>query len=579
MAIAACVARGAAAGLEPGDYPRGGGGAPAALARRAGRRHQLDAVEPRRRTVGQSTTPARSARRSAGRRPAHRCRRSPACSTSARARAIEPEVDLSGYWIDGDIVRIGAIRSATDARSAPAARSLPAPRSARTPRSRRAPRCSGGCRRADWAGSPARRRGRRAADPWPTHRRAGDAGAGCRRTPRHRPCCSALLPVCSVACGRRWRCRRSATQRRRLATPSPTALVWLSRDARWPRWSCSRVAGRCSCGCCRSASRGSPPGAQPDRRGRRGRRAAARRGPHLAVPALREPVHPHRGCGCSARRSARDVEASTVLLIPSLTDVDDGAFLADDTMVGCYELGGGWMRVDRGDDRQARVPRQLAAWPRPGTGCPKTGWSPCCPRRRRRSRRPGSSWLGSPPPAAAHSRPRPTQSRTYRPPTRLRVARGARGDCAGSSRCSSPARIGSPCCSPAWPGRARSAWRVAAAAGGLVLMVAGAVAARRSPRREVAVRRAGSGPASTRCGRASSGAPRWPTPSPRWSPRRGSPAPPPARRRCVWLRSLGATIGRGVWCDTYWLPEPDLVDARRRRDRQSRLRGADAPVP
>lgn len=24
--------------------------------------------------------------------------------------AIEPEVDLSGYWIDGDVVRIGAIR-------------------------------------------------------------------------------------------------------------------------------------------------------------------------------------------------------------------------------------------------------------------------------------------------------------------------------------------------------------------------------------------------------------------------------------------------------------------------------------
>ncbi len=27
----------------------------------------------------------------------------------------------------------------------------------------------------------------------------------------------------------------------------------------------------------------------------------------------------------------------------------------------------------------------------------------------------------------------------------------------------------------------------------------------------------------------------------------------------LWLRSLGAKIGRGVWCDTYWLPEPDLV--------------------
>jgi non-ribosomal peptide synthetase-like protein len=27
----------------------------------------------------------------------------------------------------------------------------------------------------------------------------------------------------------------------------------------------------------------------------------------------------------------------------------------------------------------------------------------------------------------------------------------------------------------------------------------------------------------------------------------------------LWLRALGASIGRGVWCETYWLPEADLV--------------------
>ncbi len=27
----------------------------------------------------------------------------------------------------------------------------------------------------------------------------------------------------------------------------------------------------------------------------------------------------------------------------------------------------------------------------------------------------------------------------------------------------------------------------------------------------------------------------------------------------LWLRLLGARIGRGVWCETYWLPEADLV--------------------
>ena len=38
----------------------------------------------------------------------------------------------------------------------------------------------------------------------------------------------------------------------------------------------------------------------------------------------------------------------------------------------------------------------------------------------------------------------------------------------------------------------------------------------------------------------------------------------------VWLRTLGARIGRGVWCETYWLPEADLVTPRRRRPRVNR---------
>jgi non-ribosomal peptide synthetase-like protein len=27
----------------------------------------------------------------------------------------------------------------------------------------------------------------------------------------------------------------------------------------------------------------------------------------------------------------------------------------------------------------------------------------------------------------------------------------------------------------------------------------------------------------------------------------------------LWLRGLGARIGRGVWCESYWLPESDLI--------------------
>ena len=65
----------------------------------------------------------------------------------------------------------------------------------------------------------------------------------------------------------------------------------------------------------------------------------------------------------------RGTEISTVLLIPKFTVIEDGAFLADDTMVASYELGGGWIVCGQDDRGQARVPRQLrhhpAGSPRP----------------------------------------------------------------------------------------------------------------------------------------------------------------------------------------------------------------------
>lgn len=39
----------------------------------------------------------------------------------------------------------------------------------------------------------------------------------------------------------------------------------------------------------------------------------------------------------------QEVEISTAVMVPKLADVRDGAFLADDTLVGGYELGGGWL--------------------------------------------------------------------------------------------------------------------------------------------------------------------------------------------------------------------------------------------
>ena len=43
----------------------------------------------------------------------------------------------------------------------------------------------------------------------------------------------------------------------------------------------------------------------------------------------------------------RGTEISTALLTPKFTTIEDSAFLADDTMVASYELGGGWIHVAR----------------------------------------------------------------------------------------------------------------------------------------------------------------------------------------------------------------------------------------
>ena len=42
---------------------------------------------------------------------------------------------------------------------------------------------------------------------------------------------------------------------------------------------------------------------------------------------------------------------------------------------------------------------------------------------------------------------------------------------------------------------------------------------------------------------------------------------------------MGARIGRGVWLESYWLPESDLVQLGDGATREPGLRRADPPVP
>ena len=155
------------------------------------------------------------------------------------------------------------------------------------------------------------------------------------------------------------------------------------------------------------------------------------------------------------------------------------------------------------------------------------------------------------------------ERRTFEPAAAPARGRGRPSSCAGS--CRSPARWPSPSvCSSRLQALVAASSGIGGGrsplSGAVLLVAAGAVAAAAHLAGEVARRGPDPGRRSTRCGARSCGATRWSTRSSRWWPPRGSPTPRPARRcsRCGCGAS-GAKVGRGVWCETYWLPEADLV--------------------
>ncbi|MFC7487423.1 Pls/PosA family non-ribosomal peptide synthetase [Knoellia sp. CPCC 206453] len=252
-----------------------------------------------------------------------------------------------------------------------------------------------------------------------------------------------------------------------------------------------------------------------------------------------------------------DVEASTVLLIPTFTRVGAGAFLADDTMVAGYELGAGWLRVEH-----VRIGKHAfvgnSGMAAPGRKVPKQGLvAVLSAAPRRKKAKAGTSWLGSPPRPLRREGSDADSTRTYSPPTKLRVAR---------------AIVEALRAVPVWIHVALVVLVVAAIEvllsqgliwavllSGLVLLAAGALAAG--------------------CATAA----KWllvgklrPGNHPLWSSFvwrneladtfvEVLAAPWFARAATgtlalnLWLRSMGAKIGDGVWLETYWLPEADLV--------------------
>ncbi|WAU80682.1 amino acid adenylation domain-containing protein [Streptomyces sp. Qhu-G9] len=250
-------------------------------------------------------------------------------------------------------------------------------------------------------------------------------------------------------------------------------------------------------------------------------------------------------------RIGRGAEVSTVLALPSLTTVGDGAFLADDTLTAPYELGGGWMRIGRAEiGRRAFLGN--SGMTAPGRSVPDGGLVGVLSATPKKAKK-GSSYLGLPPVKLPRSAQGGDQSLTYDPPARLLWARGLVELC----------RIVPVFCSAALAVltvaalSALGAWAWALA--GVVLLGAGAAAGLLSVLAKwllVGRHRAGEHPLWSgfvwRNELADTFVEVVAVP---WLA--GSVPGTPVLN--LWLRALGARIGKGVWVESYWLPETDLV--------------------
>lgn len=259
-------------------------------------------------------------------------------------------------------------------------------------------------------------------------------------------------------------------------------------------------------------------------------------------------------------RIGKDVEASTTLMIPKFADVGDGAFLADDTLVGGYELGGGWLRVERVKiGKRAFIGNSgMAA---PGRKVPKQGLVAVLSAAPRRTKaKSGTSWLGSPPQRLRRESATTDSGRTFAPPMRLRVARAIVETCRLIPMWAHAALSLFVVIALIWL-MTKGVW-VAVLLGGPVFILGGAIAAAISTAAKWLL-----------VGRMHVGEhPLWSSfvwrneladtfvevlAAP-WFARAAIGTPV----LTLWYRAMGAKIGRGVWCDTYWLPEADLIELR-----------------
>ncbi|MDT8915334.1 amino acid adenylation domain-containing protein [Amycolatopsis sp. PS_44_ISF1] len=472
-----------------------------------------------------------------------------------RGAAIEPEVDLTGHWVDGDLVHIGKIRIGAEARIGARSTLFPGARVGKGAEIAAGSTVRGAVPAGQrWAGSPAARVSKDAKDAlkWPSS-----------RPPRSRfwsAVYGATSFVLGVLPGIAGLAGVAVLGYAIAGTATPGAaltrallFVPLATIAYFLAYALLVLAG------VRALGVGLVEGYHPVH-GRVAWRVwaterlmgMAREGLFPLYASLFTPVW----LRLLGAKVGRNVEASTVLALPKMTQVDSGAFLADDTMVATYELGHGWLHV-----APARIGKQAflgnSGMTAPGRSVPKRGLVGVLSSTPLKAKK-GSSYLGMPPLPVRRAVGDADTSRTYTPALHLKAARAFVELC----------RILPVMCAVALSVGVAAGllalastlgFAVAALLAGPVLLVAGIAAALTATLAKwllVGKFRAIEHPLWSsfvwRNELADTFVEALAVP---WliGSVGGTPLLP------AWLRTMGVKIGRGVWLETYWLPESDLV--------------------
>ena len=467
--------------------------------------------------------------------------------------SIEPEVDLSGHWIDGDHFHVGPITVGNDATIGARTTLLPGAVVGKDADVAPGSGVVGKVKNGQyWKGSPAVKSGK-ARHPWPDHR------------PRRAPLWVAVYGVTSILLGGLpllalgvglavigWAVRDAASLTDAIApaalwTPAATLAAVVTYAA-------LTVIG------VRVLSMWMPEGYHPVRSRVGWQMWATERlmdaARNYLFPIYASLLTPWwlRLLGRENRAGNRDLDGAAGAQVHRRR----GRRVPRRRHHGGVLRAGRWLDPRRqGDDRQAGVPRQLGHHPAGPARPRRRAWSRCC-RPAPHKAKAGSSWLGSPP---VRLRRKPTAAdvlRTFHPSVRLKVLRGLVETCRVIPLIVTFAIGVAVLFALQWLA-IQIGWAWAALASGVVLLAAGALAGTIAVLAKWLV-----------VGRIQVVEhPLWSsfvwrnevsdtfveTVAAPWFARAASGTPV----MNLWLRALGAKIGRGVWCETYWLPEADLV--------------------